>query len=124
MRLWRQRSQGLSPRLSEPMQQSGNRSRHGFQGSLLQERIRLLVPGLPMRADLRRYMPMWSGLLFHLAHADMHGNREHVLHAADGYCYCEDGCDQRYGNVAVSTCDVASAPFHCDSGQEEADNCE
>lgn len=44
-----------------------------------------------------------------------------------GYCYCEEGCDKRFGSRSIgTTCDLATAPLRCsaDFGETEVDACE
>jgi hypothetical protein len=41
-----------------------------------------------------------------------------------GYCYCEDGCINRFGNHSVGSCDLATAPLRCITGSMEVDGCE
>lgn len=41
-----------------------------------------------------------------------------------GYCYCEDGCEMRFGNRIVSSCDITSDTIVCDSGDTQVSFCE
>ena len=35
-----------------------------------------------------------------------------------GYCYCEDGCEARFGSRLVASCNESTAPLSCDPDYE------
>lgn len=41
-----------------------------------------------------------------------------------GYCYCEDGCDARFANRIVASCNSMTAPATCSDYEVEVPSCE
>ena len=41
-----------------------------------------------------------------------------------GYCYCEEGCEGRFGNRLVSSCDAATDTAVCQFGDTRVPSCE
>lgn len=41
-----------------------------------------------------------------------------------GYCYCEDGCENRFANRVVSSCDRTTSAATCSSGETEVSSCQ
>lgn len=41
-----------------------------------------------------------------------------------GYCYCEDGCQDRYANRVVDSCNLATTAATCDEGETQVSSCE
>ncbi len=41
-----------------------------------------------------------------------------------GYCYCEAGCEKRFANRVVSTCELTTPTAACDSGEVEVESCQ
>jgi hypothetical protein len=41
-----------------------------------------------------------------------------------GYCYCEDGCEKRFANRVVATCDRATNTVDCGDYWARVDRCE
>jgi hypothetical protein len=40
------------------------------------------------------------------------------------YCYCEDGCEARFGNRIVSSCDLTTDTVMCGSGETQVASCD
>lgn len=41
-----------------------------------------------------------------------------------GYCYCEDGCELRFGNRPVTSCGPSTEAARCSSGETQVSSCE
>ena len=41
-----------------------------------------------------------------------------------GYCYCEDGCESRFANYLVDTCDLSTSTATCSSDELPVSNCQ
>ncbi len=41
-----------------------------------------------------------------------------------GYCYCEDGCMNRFANRLVGSCDMSTSAATCPDGEEQVSSCQ
>jgi hypothetical protein len=41
-----------------------------------------------------------------------------------GYCYCEEGCEMRFGNRLVGSCDTSTEAATCGSSETQVASCE
>jgi hypothetical protein len=41
-----------------------------------------------------------------------------------GYCYCEDGCENRFANRIVSSCNVSTSAATCGDGETPVSSCQ
>ena len=41
-----------------------------------------------------------------------------------GYCYCEDGCENRFESMVVSSCDRTTFTARCSAGQTQVSACQ
>jgi hypothetical protein len=41
-----------------------------------------------------------------------------------GYCYCKDGCENRFANRIVTSCDMSTSAATCSDGETQVSSCQ